>query len=72
VSVALDYLLDDLEHAPTGWILSTLEHMSMIRRADVIMHGDEWELVAVQAEAARVTDQLLLELGRRIHDDDDE
>jgi len=68
MAVDLDYLLEGLPNAPTPWLVDTLQHLDMIRRADVIMHGEEWELVAVQAEAARVFDRLLLELGSRIRE----
>lgn len=69
--VALDYLTHDLAHAPTSWLIDMLQHLDMIRRADVIMRGEQWELSAVQDEAARATDALLLELGRRIHGDEE-
>jgi hypothetical protein len=71
VALDLDRLLIDLEHAPTPWIRDTLEHLDMIRRSDVIMRGDHWELVALQDEAARAFDVLLVELGRRVAVEDD-
>lgn len=60
-----------MPNAPTDWIISTLAHLDMIRRADVMMRGEQWQLSVLQDDAARVTDALLLELGRRVNDVDE-
>lgn len=64
VSVAdLTGLLDGIERAPTAWLTATIEHLDQIRRADVICRGEHWELCALQADAARVSDSCSLSLA---------
>jgi len=62
----LTVLLDGIEHAPDEWLRSTLAHLQQIQQADIVCRGERWELAAMQDDAARVADKLLLELGRRV------
>jgi hypothetical protein len=58
-------LVEDIEHAPRGWLLEAAEHLSLVVRADHFT-GSEWQGAALQDEAARDLDAVLVELGRRL------